>query len=174
MAAAPVNAPGDDARRNERGRIHQNGRRARDPNGDQQLPGIVPGRLPARSRQSSRSGKRWMVRHDKMGGHAARDAEEHRRHAAGKNAAEHNAHEQDLPPAAGRGRAMAMSVTILVRPSFTRIGTMGGICASATKIVSAMAVNMARTARRFVPFMASLDLHTSGGAARRRSGWRMW
>ena len=35
--------------------------------------------------------------HDEIGEHAARDAEEHRRHAAGEHAAEHDAHEQDLP-----------------------------------------------------------------------------
>ena len=35
--------------------------------------------------------------HDEVGKHTARNAEEHCRHAAGKDAAEHDAHEQDLP-----------------------------------------------------------------------------
>ena len=80
--------PSDDACRDERGRIHQNGRRARNPDGDQQLPGIVPegcqhAHDPEQPLRKVADGQA----HDKIGKHAARDAEEHRRHAAGKNAA---------------------------------------------------------------------------------------
>ena len=89
---------GDHARRDERGRIHQNGRRARDPDGDQQLPGVVPeGRQHAHDPQQPLRQAADGQAHDEIGEHAARNAEEHRRHAAGEHAAEHDAHEQDLP-----------------------------------------------------------------------------
>ena len=106
------------------------------------------------------SGKTLMSRHMTMYAAAPPAAENMSPEKPPANALPRMSLTTSTAPASLRpSRAMVTSVTMFARPSFTPgTGTTGGICASATKIVSATAVSAASRASFFVFVMAQPPL----------------